>query len=544
MRARRFLLRLGAATLLMAGTWSGSMPPTAVQALDDGIATTPIMGWSSWSALRSSGTQAQILAEGNAMVADQPGYGSLRSHGYTYLNIDAGWSDHRDAYGRPVWSASRFPNGIPWLATQVHAMGLKLGIYLNPGLPKSIVTTNYPILGTPYHLQDIANPALQGNTLGGADAIDFTKPGSHEYIQSLTDLYASWGVDYIKDDFVGPGGGLVPADNRAEIQAWGEAIPKTTHPFVLELSNWLSLTGATTWQQYSNGWRIQNDIECHHGCGTLTTWNPNVARLFTTLPGWGPYISPGAWPDLDSLELGNGPTDGLTADQKQSVMTLWSIAPAPLILGSDLTHLDPVDLPLMTNDEVIAVNQSGVPAEPLSQATSQQAWVAHEADGSYVVALFNLGTGAAPVSVSWSQLNISGTPTVRDLWTHSDLGPQSGGFSATLNPYASRLLRVFPPGVPAGPMASAAPTNLYSNPTGTGQLTLGWAPPANFGGTTVSYYDVYLYGSDGSTATQLTANPYLAVTTKAGVYYTFVVTAWNQVGWSAWGGWAPWELAT
>ena len=416
--------------------------PTAGAATNTGAAPKPIMGWSSWSNFRGSGTEAIITAEAQAM------HTTLQSHGYTYVNIDAGWSDHHDGFGRPVWSASRFPSGMPALATRLHTLGLKLGIYLNPGLSRSDVTANLPIFGTSFHLGDIVLPGVNGNTTGsGAVAIDFTKPGSHEYIQSLANLYASWGVDYIKMDFVGPGGGRVPADNRTEIQAWNQAIFNTHRPIVLELSNSLSFANASTWEQFSNGWRIDGDIECYR-CEKkpshfpLTSWAKASLR-FTDLPKWTPFAGPGGWNDLDSLEVGAGANDGLTPAQRQSVATLWSIAAAPLILGPDLTHLDPADLPLITNDEVIGVNQAGVPASPFVAGGMQQVWRAKEADGTYVVALFNLSTTAtATVSVSWSQLGLMRSASVRDLWRHSNLGSFATGFSASLGPGASRLIRV------------------------------------------------------------------------------------------------------
>src|SRR5690349_11214753 len=213
----------------------------SANAATGGAAVRPIMGWSSWSFYRGPGTQASILAQAAAMQS------KLRSHGYTYINLDAGWSDHVDQYGRDVWDSSLFPAGIPALASKLHGMGLKLGIYLNPGIRQEVVSANQPIRGTRYHAKDIADTAHIGNTTGCCYwRIDFSKPGAHEYIQSIVDLFASWGVDYIKMDFVGPGGGNVQADNRPDMQAWHQAIVKDGRPIVLELSNSLSFADAST----------------------------------------------------------------------------------------------------------------------------------------------------------------------------------------------------------------------------------------------------------------------------------------------------------
>jgi alpha-galactosidase len=308
-------------------------------------AFTPPMGWSSWSLIRSKPTERNIEAQGLAMHTS-----GLEAHGYRYVNIDAGWSDHLDAYGRWAWNTTSFPDGIPAVASYLHHLGLKFGIYLTPGIPKAAYDANLPIAGTPYHLDDIADPTQPGNTHDDSYRIDYSKPGAQEYIDGYADMLASWGVDYIKMDFVGPGGGLVPGDQRPDIAAWHQALQHTGHPINLELSNSLSLADAPFWKANSNGWRIDGDIECYH-CTTvgLTDWS-HVLKRFTDEPQWVPYGSRGGWNDLDSLEVGNGVDDGLTPDERQTAMTLWAISAAPLLLGTDLTDLDPADLKMLTND--------------------------------------------------------------------------------------------------------------------------------------------------------------------------------------------------
>src|SRR2546421_1697889 len=229
-------------------TGSGLRPASAAT---DRAAARPIMGWSSWSFYRGPGNQAQILAQAAAMHAN------LQSHGYVYVNLDAGWSDHVDNYGRDVWDRSLFPMGIPALAATLHGMGLKFGLYLNPGIRQEVVSANRPILGTHFHAKDIADTKHIGNTTGCCyRRIDFSQPGAHEDIQSYVDLFTSWGVDYAKMDFVGPGGGNAPADNRPDMQAWNQAIVHNGRPIVLELSNSLSFANASTWQKYANGWQL------------------------------------------------------------------------------------------------------------------------------------------------------------------------------------------------------------------------------------------------------------------------------------------------
>jgi hypothetical protein len=144
------------------------------------------------------------------------------------------------------------------------------------------------------------------------------------------------------------------------------------------------------------------------------------------------------------MNVGNGSMDGITKDERQTTTTLWAITAAPLYTGDDITKLDSYGLSLLTNDEVIAVDQAGKPATPVSQSSNQQVWKVKNADGSYTVALFNLGDSTATVTANWSDLGFSGSATVRDLWSHTDLGSFSGHFSASLKTHASRLLKVTP----------------------------------------------------------------------------------------------------
>ncbi|MBV9615129.1 MAG: hypothetical protein JO031_06725 [Ktedonobacteraceae bacterium] len=225
------------------------------------------------------------------------------------------------------------------------------------------------------------------------------------------------------------------------MQHWEAALKATGRPVWIELSNSLSFANVKDWQAVANGWRITGDVECYSHCPNLTDW-AKVSGRFTAVPKWVPYAGPGGWNDLDSLEIGNGAKDGLTPDERQTTMTLWSISAAPLILGTDLTTLDSADMTLLTNTEVLAVDQAGHPAHPVSQATPQQVWWAKNADGSYTVALFNLGGATANVTVNWSELGLSGSHSVHDLWSHQNLGSFSGSFTASLRTHASRLLTV------------------------------------------------------------------------------------------------------
>jgi alpha-galactosidase len=184
-------------------------------------------------------------------------------------------------------------------------------------------------------------------------------------------------------------------------------------------------------------------VQCYSACSTLVDWTTVSAR-FNDAPPWAPLAGPGGWNDLDSLNIADGAKDGITNNERQTYMTLWSIEAAPLYAGDDLTTMDSYGLSLLTNDEVIAVDQRGKAAVPVSQSSSQQVWYSNNGDGSYTVALFNLAGSTATVTANWSSLGFSGAATVRDLWSHTDLGTSTNSFSASLNSHASRLLKVVP----------------------------------------------------------------------------------------------------
>ncbi|HEX4723596.1 MAG TPA: fibronectin type III domain-containing protein [Pseudonocardiaceae bacterium] len=459
-------------------------------------AATPYLGWSSWS-LESTNypgvnptggasylTEAHVLANADVEAAQ------LKSHGYNYVNIDAGWLGSFDTYGRPMPNPTTFPDGIAHIADYVHNKGLKLGIYLAVGLdPKAYNGGTTPIFGTTNcHTSDLVYPDQRlTNGWNSAYQINYASPCSQAYANSIADEFASWHVDYLKMDGVGPGSSQngPTHDNTGDVKAWSAALKQSGRQIQYYLSWSLSHTDASTWKQYSNGWRIDTDVECY--CNTLVTWNNSVKERWNDVVQWIPDAGPGHWNNLDSLDVGNGAMDGITDTERQSYMTLWAIEAAPLYIGDDLTKLDSYGLSLLTNDEVIAVDQAGIPAKPVDQNADQQTWYAKNPDGSYTVALFNLGAQQATVTANWSDLGISGSASARDLWSHSNLGDYGGGFSATLASHGSRLLHVTPDAAGNGP---SMPSGLRGTASTASSVSLAWdssvAP-----GSSVTGYDVY-----------------------------------------------------
>lgn len=418
----------------------------AAYAAENGLGFTPYMGWSSWSLTGShTGYGKSWLTESSIEAQSDAMHQKLQSHGYDYINIDAEWylqsgSDFAvDPYGRWTPDTTRFPD-IGALSAYIHHNGQKFGLYLVPGIPKLAVTQNTPILGTNCHANDIVvQPLAPGNHFQNTYKIDYTKPCAQAYINSLASQLHSWGVNFLKLDGVAPGSAVAGYDTRDDVKAYAQAL--SPYHIWLELSSSVDINYINFWKQYSNGWRTTGDIECYSKCpNVITNWSKVLAR-FTSAPQWAQYASRGGWNDFDSLDIGNGSMDGLTNDERQSVATLWAISAVPLYTGDDLTKIDSYGQQLLTNNEVLAIDQLGKAATPISQATQQQVWtIRYGNKGPYVVALFNLGDAAAPVTANWSDLGLSGKHLVRDLWAHKNLGIFNSSYSATLPSHGSQLL--------------------------------------------------------------------------------------------------------
>jgi len=421
---------------------------------DNGVGAKPALGWSSWSFVRKNPTAAIVDAQADAMAGS-----GLAKLGYQYVNLDDFWyqcpgsqGPNVDQYGRWVIDSTRFPgsgseNGIQAVADHVHADGLKFGIYVTPGISAQAVAQNTPIEGTPYHADDIALPNVSESNYncGGMVGIDYSKPGAQAFIDSWAKQFASWGVDYLKIDGVG-------SQDIQDVQAWSQALQATGRPIHFELSNNLGIADASTWAKYSNGWRTGGDIECYCGPNNasypLTNYG-GVASRFDQVAAWAPYGGPGAFNDYDSLEIGNGANDGLTLDERKTQFSLWALASSPLILGTDLTNLDPTDLSLLKNTNVLAVDQDAIDAKRIVNNGTTQVFAKKEANGDAIVGLFNTGDAAAAVSTTAAALGLPSSRQYRltDLWSNATL-QSGGGIGATVPPHGVALYRVTPSRLP------------------------------------------------------------------------------------------------
>jgi hypothetical protein len=462
----------GLTALDTAGAQAASPAPASLGAAQatpaaSGSAQTPYMGWSSWSLESTSYpgynpngsasflTEANVLTQAQAMVND-----GLSKVGYDYVNIDSGWTSGVDGYGRPAENTSTFPDSMQTVAAKIHALGLKAGIYLASGMTAGAYNANDPIYGSTDGcttqkavLKDSSgNPVAIVNQWTGYYAMDFSSGNDcgYEYVASVAALFTSWGYDLIKLDGVTPGStnnnpSPLTDSSYYEVAAWHQALGSLGWGGQLILSYSLPVADASYWQQNSNGARVDNDIECY--CSTLVGgWTGSLSERWNDAVPWIGYAQSGFWPNLDSLDVGNGTIDGLTNDERQTYMTLWAIESSPLFTGDDLTKLDSYGLSLLTNTEVIGQDQEGLPAKPVSQSSSQQVWYVKNPDGSTTVALFNLSGSAANVTANWSNVGLSASQSadVHDMWSHSDLGYATGSFSATLPAYGSRLIKLTP----------------------------------------------------------------------------------------------------
>ena len=412
-----------------------------------GLAPTPPMGWNSWNSFGPTITEAQALENADIMVA------KLLPFGYNVFTVDIQWYEPNansyeyrkdaeltmDQYGRLQPAPNRFPSaaggtGFRKLADQIHARGMKFGIHLMRGIPRQAVRLNTPILGTKLRAQDIADTKAICEWNGDMYGVDMTKPGAQEYYNSVFKQYADWGVDFVKmDDMSRP-----YERNWPEVEAAHKAIAASGRPIVLSLSpGEMDLRWANHVPHYAQMWRISDDF--------WDEWRL-LNEQFQRLENWNPVMGANSWPDADMLPLGRlalGARDTkFTPDEQQTLMSLWSIARSPLIMGGDLRHLDAKTLALLTNPEVLAVNQRSRDNRPHRADAGTRIWSARSADKRNLqyLALFNTSDAPTEIVFDLSRLDLGNrSVAVRDLWARHDQPAVRGALRITLAPHASSL---------------------------------------------------------------------------------------------------------
>jgi alpha-galactosidase len=374
--------------------------PSLLAAQESSLAATPPMGWNSWNKFGCNVSEDLIRQMADAMVKS-----GMKDAGYQYIVIDDCWQVERDASGNIVPGAKNFPSGIKALADYVHSRGLKFGIYSDAG---SMTCAKRP------------------GSLG------------HEYQDALK--YAAWDVDYLKYDWCHTS----TQDAPAAYALIRNALNAAGRPIVLSICEW-GTAKPWLWGQRVGGnlWRTTGDIS--DKWETKEKDSLGMLNILDLQNGIESYAGPGHWNDPDMLEVGNG---GMTTEEYRAHFSLWSILAAPLIAGNDLRDMKAEIHDILTNKEVIAVNQDPMGSEGrrVLKNGDLEVWAKQMQDGSRAVVLLNRATTEKEVGFSWEDLGYPShlSASVRDLWQAKDLGQFKGKFSAAVAPHSVVMVRVAP----------------------------------------------------------------------------------------------------
>jgi alpha-galactosidase len=383
------MTRIATLSLLAGLGLIGASAPRLVH--DNGLARTPPMGWNSWNRFGCNVSAELIRGMADAMVSS-----GMKDAGYQYVVIDDCWQVARERSGRIVADSVRFPAGIKAVADYVHGKGLKFGIYTDAG-----------------------RRTCQG------------RPGTYGYETIDARTYAEWGVDYVKEDWCNAEG----LDAPTQYAKFRDALLATGRPIVLSICEWGSHEPWTWGPTTGNLWRTTGDIE--------DRWSSMVS-LVDLNAQYASAAGPGSWNDPDMLEVGNG---GMTTDEYRAHFSLWAIMAAPLMAGNDLRTMSADTRAILTNQEVIAIDQDSLGVQGrLVEENSEglQVFMKPLRDGSRAVVLFNRTALATPIGASWWRLRVNGRARVRDLWAHADLGEFTDRFIATVPPHGAMMLRITP----------------------------------------------------------------------------------------------------
>ena len=374
------------------GVLPARLPPPALHRVpDNGLARTPPMGWNSWN--KFAGRVNDEIVRGIAAAIASNG---MKEAGYVYINLDDTWEGERDSQGT-IHPNNKFPD-MKALADYVHGKGLKIGIYSSPG----------------------------PDTCAGYE-------GSYGHEAQDARTYAAWGIDYLKYDWCGARAIYSDSEMQAVYQIMGDALLAAGRPIVFSLCQY---GRADVWkwgpQVGGNLWRTTGDIR--------DRWD-SMERIGFGQNDLAQYSGPGHWNDPDMLEIGNG---SMTGVEYRTHMTLWSMLAAPLIAGNDVRSMPASILEILTNREVVAVDQdqAGHQGRRVWKSGDREIWVRDLSGGDRAVALFNRGADTAVISLKWADLALPQPLTARDLWTHSRLKLQGPEYAITVPAHGATLLRV------------------------------------------------------------------------------------------------------
>ena len=435
----------------------------------DYLAPTPPMGWNYYNCYGAAVREAEVKANTDYMAE------KLKAFGWEYIVVDYCWSyphpkgsiqnnppqfrlkkDNApvpwlamDEYGRLLPDPGKFPSatseiGFKALADYVHRQGLKFGIHVMRGIPRQAVWAKTPIKGAPgLTAADIADTTSLCPWLNQMYGVDMRKPGAQEYYNSLAELYASWGVDYIKIDDVD-----LKEDypyRSAEVEAMATALTTVERPIVLSLSLNMKYENRNHVAANAQLWRISKDF--------WDEWHL-LKQQFGLCSQWAEVSGPDSWPDADMMQLGwisrrgpHGPEreSRFTEDEQKTHMTLWCIAQSPLMMGGDMPDNNPFVESLLSNPEVLAANQQAYDSREHQRINGKVIWTSRIPDSpDRYVALFNLNDNSEELNIDFQALGLPKKCKIRDLWAREDLGEYRKEFGQVIKPHCSAIFRIGP----------------------------------------------------------------------------------------------------
>lgn len=420
----------------------------------------PPMGWNSWDCYGAGVTEDELL--GNAeFMRDR-----LKQYGYQYVICDIQWYEPAakgnvynnfadlcmDEYSRLIPAVNRFPSsangaGFKPIADKIHSMGLKFGIHIMRGIPRQAVHRNTRIYGTTARARDIASQFSLCPWNTDMYGVDTEKRGAEEYYDSLFKLYASWGVDFVKVDDIANTefSPQNPYSAEKEIEMIRAAIDRSGRDMVLSLSPGPApLNKAEHLSKNANMWRISGDF--------WDRWD-KLLNMFSLCEKWYPYVKDGSFPDCDILPLGKlcidgsymgdmGRDSGFTKEEQKTMMTLWAVFRSPLFFGGELRLTDNYTLSLVTNPEVINVNQNSEKPLLVYNKGGIAVWQT-KIENCTAVAVFNLSDEEKHYKLSFSDLGIENVRAVRDLWARKDIPKFENDVAVSLKPHSSEFFEIY-----------------------------------------------------------------------------------------------------
>ncbi len=420
----------------------------------------PPMGWNSWDCYGAGVTEDELL--GNAeFMRDR-----LKQYGYQYVVCDIQWYEPAakgnvynnfadlcmDEYSRLIPAVNRFPSsangaGFKPIADKIHSMGLKFGIHIMRGIPRQAVHRNTRIYGTTVRARDIASQFSLCPWNTDMYGVDTEKRGAEEYYDSLFKLYASWGVNFVKVDDIANTefSPQNPYSAEKEIEMIRAAIDRSGRDMVLSLSPGPApLNKAEHLSENANMWRISGDF--------WDRWD-KLLNMFSLCEKWYPYVKDGSFPDCDILPLGKlcidgsymgdmGRDSGFTKEEQKTMMTLWAVFRSPLFFGGELRLTDNYTLSLVTNPEVINVNQNSEKPLFVYNKGGIAVWQT-KIENCTAVAVFNLSDEEKHYKLSFSDLGIENVRAVRDLWARKDIPKCENDVTVSLKPHSSAFFEIY-----------------------------------------------------------------------------------------------------